>query len=68
MNNRETFLSLIFDNELERVEVAEMLCVDRDQVDRWLAAVGSRNHEDIPDMAVELLRLKLKLAGASSGD
>ncbi len=68
MNNRETFLALVYDNKLERVEVADMLCVDSDQVDRWLAPVGSRRHEDIPDMAVELLRLKLKLAGASSDD
>ncbi|MDZ7735748.1 MAG: hypothetical protein U5P41_06375 [Gammaproteobacteria bacterium] len=61
MNNREKFLTLVFDNELDRSDVAEMLKVDRDQVDHWMISPESARHEDIPDMAIELLELKLKL-------
>jgi len=65
MNNREKFLSLMIDNELDRTEVAEMLKVRRDLVDRWLVSPESAHHEDIPDMAIELLELKLKLRAES---
>lgn len=61
MNNREKFLTLVFDNELDRSDVAELLKVDRDQVDHWMISPESAQHEDIPDMAIELLELKLKL-------
>lgn len=64
MNNREKFLTLVFDNDLDRTEVAEMLKVHRDQVDHWMASPESAQHEDIPDMAIELLELKLKLREA----
>lgn len=68
MNNRERFLALMLDNELERVELADLLKVSRDQIDRWLAPVESRHHEAIPDMALELLELKLRLRGGGNAD
>ena len=61
MNNREKLIAMISDNELDRREIAELLRVKRDQVDHWLAANESKYHEEVPDMAIELLELKLKL-------
>lgn len=61
MNNRERLIEMITDNELDRREVAELLKVKREQVDHWLAANESKHHEEVPDMAIELLELKLKL-------
>lgn len=60
MNNRERMMSLISDNELERLEVAELLKVKPQMVDAWLLPNEARNHEEIPDMAIELLELKLQ--------
>jgi hypothetical protein len=60
MNNRDKFLSLMVDHELDRLDLAGMLKVKREQIDSWLAPPGTRHHEDIPDMALELLETKLK--------
>lgn len=60
MNNRERLIELITDNELDRRDVADLVRVKRDQVDHWLLPVGIGSHEDIPDMAIELLELKLQ--------
>ncbi|MCZ6605917.1 MAG: hypothetical protein O7A03_12345 [Alphaproteobacteria bacterium] len=59
MNNRETLITLMLENELERREIAELLSVQRDTVDRWLISTESSRNLEIPDMAVELLDLKL---------
>ncbi len=61
MNNRERLMDIMVDRELERMEVAEMLKVKRDEVDHWLLSSESKNHKEIPDMAIELLELKLGL-------
>ena len=61
MNNRDKLIDLITDNELDRREIAELLKVKRDQIDHWLAGNESKHHEEVPDMAIELLELKLKL-------
>lgn len=61
MNNREKLIALITDNNLDRREVAEMIRVKREVIDHWLASIESRHHEEIPDMAIELLELKLKM-------
>lgn len=66
MNNREKFLTLIVDNGLDRYDLAELLKVSRDQVDRWLLSPESAHHEEIPDMALELLELKLQLRAQSA--
>lgn len=59
MNNRDRLIEIISEHELERREVAELLKVKADTVNHWLASHESHNYEDIPDMAIELLELKL---------
>lgn len=59
MNNRDRLIDLMSDFGLERREVAAIVLVDRDTVDRWLLPSHSPRRVDIPDMAIELLRLKL---------
>ena len=59
MNNRERLMDYMQGHQLERREIAELVMVDRDTVDRWLVSAESSRHLEIPDMAIELLRLKL---------
>jgi hypothetical protein len=59
MNNRDRLIELIADHELERREVAELLKVKTETVTQWLASHESHNYEDMPDMAIELLEIKL---------
>ncbi len=59
MNNRDRLIELLADHELERREVAEMLKVKTDTVNHWLASHESHNYEEMPDMAIELLEIKL---------
>ncbi len=59
MNNRERLITYMLEHKLERREVASLLLVDRDTVDRWLLSPEGARHEEMPDMAIELLRLKL---------
>ena len=59
MNNRERLIQYMVDHQLERREVAELLRVDRDMIDRWLLSGEASRHLEVPDMAIELLRLKL---------
>ncbi len=59
MNNRQRLIDLISEFELDRLAVAELLKVKRDTVDHWLMSTESKFHEEIPDMAIELLELKL---------
>lgn len=61
MNNRERLIELMTDRELDRMELAELLKVKRDEVDHWLLSHESKNHTEVPDMAIELLELKLGL-------
>ncbi len=61
MNNREQLIDLISLHKLERLDIAEMVKVDLEQVNHWLASGESKLHEEMPDMAIELLQLKLKL-------
>ncbi len=60
MNNRDRLIELVADHKLERREVAEFLKVKTETVSHWLASHESHNYEDIPDMAIELLELKLR--------
>lgn len=59
MNNRERLMDLIVQFELDRRDIADLVRVGRETVDHWLLTSESKNHEDIPDMAIELLELKL---------
>ena len=60
MNNRERLMDLMVKHGLERREIAELVRIKRETVDHWLAAHGSKHSEEMPDMAIELLELKLK--------
>lgn len=60
MNNREHLIELITQYDLERREVAEMVKVRRETVDHWLLPNEASNHEIVPDMAIELLQLKIR--------
>lgn len=76
MNNREKLIDLMFDHNLDRQDLAELVLVDRQTVSSWLASGESTRHIEVPDMAIELLTLKLKFradledptALAGSGD
>jgi orotate phosphoribosyltransferase-like protein len=59
MNNRQRLIDIIAEHGLDRLTVAEMLKVRRDTVDHWLVSNESKFHEEVPDMAIELLELKL---------
>jgi hypothetical protein len=67
MNNRQRLIDLIIEFKLERRDVANLLKVKRETVDRWLASAESKNHEDIPEMAIELLELKLGAGSREPG-
>jgi len=60
MNNRLKLIELITEHKLDRRDVAAMLSVKPSLIDHWLLSPESKNHEDIPQMAIELLELKLK--------
>ena len=59
MNNREKLIDMMGDHALERRELAELVLVDRQTVDTWLAPPESARHVEVPDMAIELLGFKL---------
>ena len=61
MNNREKLMDLIVVHGLDRREIADLVHVKRETVDHWLAPHASKHSEEMPDMAIELLELKLKL-------
>ncbi len=61
MNNRERLMEIMVEKEIDRMELADLLKVKRDEVDHWLLPNESRNHTDVPDMAIELLEIKLGL-------
>ena len=61
MNNRDRLMDIMTEKKLDRMEIAELVRVKRDQVDHWLLSNESKNHQEVPDMAIELLELKLGL-------
>ncbi len=68
MNNRDRLMAIISDNKLERRDVAELLKVKPDEVDHWLLSSEAKNHTEMPDMAIELLELKMTMAQSDEGD
>jgi len=60
MNNRDRLIDLISEHELDRTDLASMLKVKLETVNNWLASNESRHHEEVPEMAIELLELKLQ--------
>ncbi len=61
MNNRERLMDIMVDHGLDRMALSELLKVKRDEIDHWLLPHEAKNHQEMPDMAIELLELKLGL-------
>ena len=61
MNNRERLIEIMTERELDRVELAQLLSVKKKDIDQWLLSNESKEHKEIPDMAIELLQYKLDL-------
>ena len=61
MNNRERLREIMTEQDLDRLRLAELLKVKRAEVDNWLLSRESKNNKEIPDMAIELLEVKLDL-------
>jgi transposase len=59
VNNRDKLIDRMTGNDIDRRELAGMLCVDRETVDRWLLPREAARWLEVPDMAVELLKYKL---------
>ncbi|OGT78206.1 MAG: hypothetical protein A3J35_00460 [Gammaproteobacteria bacterium RIFCSPLOWO2_02_FULL_52_10] len=60
MNNRERLIDLMSEHNLDRLKIADMIKVKRDTIDHWLLPHESHHHEEVPDMALELLEMKLQ--------
>ncbi len=54
-------MEVMLEQKLDRMELADLLKVKREQIDLWLLSSESKKHEEVPDMAIELLELKLGL-------
>ncbi len=68
MNNRDTLIDSMVAHGLERRELAEMLRVERETVDRWLLPRESGRGCEVPDMAIELLGYKLRERAQAAED
>lgn len=64
MNNRDKLIDMMHEHSLERRELADLVLVDRHTVDGWLAPAESTRHHEVPEMAIELLQLKLGVTPA----
>ena len=68
MNNRDTLIDLMIAHGLERLELASMLRVEREMVDRWLLPRDAARWCEVPDMAIELLGYKLRERTQAAGE
>lgn len=59
MNNRDRLIDIMLQHELERREIADLVSVKRETVDHWLLPREAGNLEEVPDMAIELIEMKL---------
>lgn len=59
MNNREKLMGYMHTHQLDRLQVAQLVFTDLNTVERWLLSAEGTRHLEMPDMAIELLRLKL---------
>jgi len=64
MNARERLIDLMTTYKIDRREISELVHVKRDVVDHWLLPTESRNHQEPPEMAIELLEYKLRDRGS----
>jgi len=60
MNNRERLFDIVSEYKLEKREIAELVKVTVETVEHWMVSHESHHFEEMPDMAIELLELKLK--------
>ena len=58
MNNRDRLIEIMAERRLDRSELAQLLSVKKKDIDQWLLSNESKDHEEIPDMAIELLQYK----------
>lgn len=70
MNNRDRLIEQMSAHAIDRHELAAMLHVDRDTIDRWLLTRESTRWIEVPDMAIELLAYKIadRERAGQSGD
>ncbi len=68
MNNREKLIDMMHEHTLDRRELAELVLVDRQTVDGWLAPAESARHQEVPEMAIALLQLKLGVTDVPARD
>jgi hypothetical protein len=61
MNNRDRLIEIMTERELDRIELAQLLSVKKKDIDQWLLSNESKEHKEVPDMAIELLHYKLDL-------
>jgi hypothetical protein len=61
MNNRDRLIEIMTERELDRIELAQLLSVKKKDIDQWLLSNESKEHKEVPDMAIELLQYKLDL-------
>ena len=61
MNNRDRLIEIMIENALDRIELAQLLSVKKKDIDQWLLSSESKEHKEVPDMAIELLQYKLDL-------
>jgi|TARA_B100001996_G_scaffold108667_1_gene82071 hypothetical protein len=61
MNNRDRLIEIMAERKLDRSELAQLLSIKKKDIDRWLLSNESKDHKEIPDMAIELLQYKLGL-------
>ena len=61
MNNRERLIEIMTKRKLDRIELAQLLSLKKKDIDQWLLSNESKEHKEVPDMAIELLHYKLDL-------
>tara|TARA_B100001250_G_C19288829_1_gene566576 strand:- start:251 stop:436 length:186 start_codon:yes stop_codon:yes gene_type:complete len=61
MNNRERLIEIMTKRKLDRIELAQLLSLKKKDIDQWLLSSESKEHKEVPDMAIELLQYKLDL-------
>ena len=61
MNNRERLIEIMTEREIDHIELAQLLSVKKKDIDQWLLSNESKEHKEVPDMAIELLQYKLDL-------
>ena len=61
MNNRERLIEIMTKRKLDRIELAQLLSLKKKDIDQWLLSNESKEHKEVPDMAIELLQYKLDL-------